>query len=77
MDIIASSMLQGLKSGGELLKLGIADNDPKAIQSGWRLFDKNQAKIYDLVLDMRSPRPAGALARTGSLSLPNSSSLKS
>lgn len=48
------NMLQGLKSGGELLKLGIADNDPKAIQSGWRLFDKNQAKIYDLVLDMLS-----------------------
>jgi len=46
------NILQGLRSGNELLKMGITDNDQEMLHKGWRILDKNQGKIYDLVLDM-------------------------
>lgn len=48
------NILQGMKSGGELLHLGIKEKDDAALQAGWRLLDRNQTRIYDLVLDMLS-----------------------
>lgn len=48
------NILQGLRSGSELLKLGIAEKNDDLIAKGWRVLDKNQNKVYDLVLDMLS-----------------------
>ncbi|MCX7702363.1 MAG: ATP-binding protein [Gemmataceae bacterium] len=48
------NILQGLRSGSELLKLGIAEKNEDLIAKGWRVLDKNQNKVYDLVLDMLS-----------------------
>jgi signal transduction histidine kinase len=46
------NILQGLKSGSEILKMGLADKDEALLQQGWALVEKNQGKIYDLVMDM-------------------------
>jgi signal transduction histidine kinase len=48
------NILQGLRSGGEILELGLKDKDEALLQQGWRMMEKNQAKIYDLVMDMLS-----------------------
>jgi signal transduction histidine kinase len=48
------NILQGLKSGGEILEMGLADKDEGLLQQGWRSLKKNQGKIQDLVLDMLS-----------------------
>jgi signal transduction histidine kinase len=46
------NILQGLKSGGEILKMGLVYKDEQMLQQGWKIVEKNQAKIYDLVMDM-------------------------
>lgn len=46
------NILQGLKSGSEILKLGLEDKDDALLQQGWKIVEKNQGKIYDLVMDM-------------------------
>jgi signal transduction histidine kinase len=46
------NILQGLKSGSEVLKEGLKDKDEAMLQQGWKIVEKNQAKIYDLVMDM-------------------------
>jgi signal transduction histidine kinase len=48
------NILQGLKSGSEILKLGLADKDERLLQQGWTIVDKNQGRIFDLVMDMLS-----------------------
>jgi signal transduction histidine kinase/pSer/pThr/pTyr-binding forkhead associated (FHA) protein len=48
------NILQGLFSGGEILKMGLKDMDPALLQQGWKMMEKNQGKIYDLVMDMLS-----------------------
>src|SRR5262249_21461655 len=48
------NILQGLRSGTEILATGIHDKDEALLQQGWKIVDKNQAKIYDLALDMLS-----------------------
>src|SRR5204862_986860 len=44
------NILQGLRSGGEILKMGIDDKDDGLLRQGWRIVEKIQGKIYDLVL---------------------------
>src|SRR5262245_2771246 len=48
------NILQGLQSGGDIIKLGLADGkaDYELLQQGWKIVDKNQGKIFDLVMDM-------------------------
>src|SRR5207249_6055485 len=46
------NILQGLRSGGEILKMGMADKDDTLMQQGWKIVEKNQGKIYHLVMDM-------------------------
>lgn len=46
------NILQGLRSGSEILKMGLRDKNDGMIQQGWRLAEKAQGKIYDLVMDM-------------------------
>jgi signal transduction histidine kinase len=48
------NILQGLRSGSEILKMGLKDKNDTLVQQGWRIAEKNQGKIYDLVMDMLS-----------------------
>ncbi|MFO0807311.1 MAG: ATP-binding protein [Gemmataceae bacterium] len=48
------NILQGLKSGTEILGMGIQAKDDPLLRQGWKIVEKNQGKIYDLVLDMLS-----------------------
>src|SRR5262249_43067889 len=48
------NILQGLRSGSEILKMGLTDKDEAMLHKGWRIVDKNQGKIYNLVMDMLS-----------------------
>src|SRR5260370_41520653 len=48
------NILQGLRSGSEILKMGLTDKDDNMLQKGWNIVEKNQGKIYDLVMDMLS-----------------------
>lgn len=48
------NILQGLRSGSDILKMGLKDKNENLIQQGYRIAEKNQAKIYDLVMDMLS-----------------------
>jgi signal transduction histidine kinase len=48
------NILQGLRSGGDIVKMGLKDKDDTLLNRGWNIVEKNQAKIYDLVLDMLS-----------------------
>jgi len=48
------NILQGLRSGGEILKMGLNDKDEWLLQQGWKIVEKNQGKVYDLVMDMLS-----------------------
>ncbi|MFN4258004.1 MAG: ATP-binding protein [Gemmataceae bacterium] len=48
------NILQGLKSGSEILKMGLSEKDDQLLQQGWKIVEKNQGKIYDLVIDMLS-----------------------
>jgi signal transduction histidine kinase len=48
------NILQGLRSGSEILKMGLADKDDAMLHQGWRIVEKNQGKIYDMVMDMLS-----------------------
>jgi signal transduction histidine kinase len=46
------NILQGLRSGSEILKMGLNDKSENLLQQGWKIVEKNQGKIYDLVMDM-------------------------
>ena len=48
------NILQNLRSGNEILKMGITDKNDGMLQQGWRMAEKAQGKIYDLVMDMLS-----------------------
>lgn len=48
------NILQGLRSGSDILKMGLTEKNDDLLQQGWRLFEKSQGKIYDLVMDMLS-----------------------
>jgi signal transduction histidine kinase len=48
------NILQGLRSGSEIVEMGLAEKDDELLQQGWKIVDKNQGKIYDLVMDMLS-----------------------
>lgn len=48
------NILQGLKSGSDLLKLGLNEDNRPLLLQGWKTLEKNQVRIYDLVMDMLS-----------------------
>ncbi len=48
------NILQGLRSGSEILKMGLHEKNDALVQQGWRIAEKNQGKIYNLVMDMLS-----------------------
>lgn len=48
------NILQGLMSGTDVVKMGLADQSIETISQGWRIVERNQKRIYELVLDMLS-----------------------
>jgi signal transduction histidine kinase len=48
------NILQGIKGGSHLIELGLRDDEKDLIRRGWDIVDKNQNKIYNLVMDMLS-----------------------
>lgn len=46
------NILQGIRGGSYLIEMGLTDHDETLISKGWRIVEKNQNKISDLVLDM-------------------------
>ncbi len=48
------NILQGLRTGGDVLKMGIQEKNDTLVAQGWRAVEKNQERIYNLVMDMLS-----------------------
>jgi len=48
------NILQGVRGGSYLIDLGLKDHDEQLIQRGWGIVDRNQTRIYNLVMDMLS-----------------------
>lgn len=48
------NILQGLRGGSYLIDLGLNEKDEAIIRRGWAILDKNQTKIYNMVMDMLS-----------------------
>lgn len=48
------NILQGMRGGSYLVDLGLESKDDAVVRRGWGIVEKNQAKIYNLVMDMLS-----------------------
>jgi signal transduction histidine kinase len=48
------NILQGLRSGSDILRMGLGEKSDDLVQRGWKIVEKSQGKIYDLVMDMLS-----------------------
>lgn len=48
------NIMQGIVFGSDMVRTGLADKDDKILLKGWKLVEKNQGKIHELVLDMLS-----------------------
>ncbi len=48
------NILQGFRSGGAVLELGLKRNDMKLVSQGWNAVKRNQDRIFHLVMDMLS-----------------------
>jgi signal transduction histidine kinase len=48
------NILQGLRSGSDILRMGLAEKSDELVLRGWKIVEKSQGKIYDLVMDMLS-----------------------
>lgn len=48
------NILQGLRGGSAVIELGLKDHNEEILRRGWTILEKNQTKIYNLVMDMLS-----------------------
>jgi signal transduction histidine kinase/pSer/pThr/pTyr-binding forkhead associated (FHA) protein len=48
------NILQGLRTGGDIVTQGLNERDLDYLARGWRIVEKNQGKIEELVMDMLS-----------------------
>ena len=48
------NIMQGVVFGSDMVRAALAEKDDALMGKGWRLVEKNQAKIHELVLDMLS-----------------------
>jgi signal transduction histidine kinase len=46
------NILQGVRGGSYLIDLGLKDHNEELVRKGWGIVEKNQEKIYQLVMDM-------------------------
>ena len=48
------NIMQGIRGGSYLIDMGLNGKDDAVVRKGWTIVEKNQAKIYNLVMDMLS-----------------------
>ncbi|HEV3165752.1 MAG TPA: ATP-binding protein [Isosphaeraceae bacterium] len=48
------NILQGIRGGSYLIDMGLKEKDEAVVRRGWTIVEKNQNKIYNLVMDMLS-----------------------
>ncbi len=48
------NILQGLRGGSYLIDMGLKEKDDTIVRRGWSIVEKNQTKIYNMVMDMLS-----------------------
>ncbi len=48
------NIMQGIVFGSDMVRSGLSDKDERMLLKGWKLVEKNQAKIHELVMDMLS-----------------------
>jgi signal transduction histidine kinase len=46
------NILQGIRGGSFLIEEGLKENDNQVVRRGWRIVEKNQERISNLVMDM-------------------------
>jgi signal transduction histidine kinase len=46
------NILQGVRGGSYLIDMGLKDENNELVHKGWNIVEKNQKKIYHLVMDM-------------------------
>lgn len=46
------NILQGIRGGSYLIDMGLNEHDESTVRQGWTIVEKNQNKIYNLVMDM-------------------------
>lgn len=46
------NILQGIRGGSYLIDMGLNDHNEDLVRKGWTVVEKNQNKIYNLVMDM-------------------------
>lgn len=46
------NILQGVRGGGYLIDAGLKQNNEEMVRKGWGVVDRNQERIYNLVMDM-------------------------
>jgi len=46
------NILQGVRGGSYLIDMGLNDHKEDLVRKGWNIVEKNQSKIYHLVMDM-------------------------
>jgi signal transduction histidine kinase len=46
------NILQGVRGGSYLIDLGLKEHNEEHVRKGWAIVEKNQNKIYQLVMDM-------------------------
>jgi signal transduction histidine kinase len=48
------NIMQGVRFGADMVRAGLAGDDKQLLVDGWRLVEKNQRRIDELILDMLS-----------------------
>lgn len=46
------NILQGVRGGSYLIDMGLKDHNEELVRKGWHIVEKNQGRIYHLVMDM-------------------------
>lgn len=46
------NILQGVRGGSYLIRMGLDEKKDELIRQGWGIVERNQTRIYDLVMDM-------------------------
>jgi two-component system, NtrC family, sensor kinase len=46
------NILQGIRGGSYLIDMGLKDHQEDLVRKGWNIVEKNQGRIYHLVMDM-------------------------
>ena len=61
------NILQGVRGGSYLIEMGLKDHNEDVVRKGWNIVEKNQNKIYNLVMDMltfsKERQPAHQMAQ--------------